>query len=43
MAARLASSAPIAISLTKKYLNDIGMTLDEVLNIDEAIQPLRSL
>ena len=40
MAARLADSAPIAIGLTKKYLNDTGLTLDEVLNIEETTQPL---
>ena len=40
MAARLAASAPIAIGLTKKYLNDTGLTLDEVLNIEETTQPL---
>ena len=40
MAARLAASAPIAIGLNKKYLNDTGLTLDEVLNIEETTQPL---
>lgn len=40
MAARLAASAPIAIGLTKKYLNDTGLSLDEVLNIEETTQPL---
>ena len=40
MAARLAARAPIAIGLTKKYLNDTGLTLDEVLNIEETTQPL---
>ena len=40
MATRLAASAPMAIGLTKKYLNDTGLTLDEVLNIEETTQPL---
>lgn len=40
MAARLASSAPIAIGLTKKYLNNTALTLDEVLNIEETTQSL---
>ena len=30
----------IAIGLTKKYLNDTSLTLDEVLNIEETTQPL---
>ena len=40
VAARMAASAPIAIGLTKKYLNDTGLTLDEVLNIEETTQSL---
>ena len=40
MAARLANSAPLSIELIKKYLNDVDLTLDEVLNIEETTQPL---
>lgn len=40
MAARLAKSAPISIALTKKYLNDTDLTMDEVLAIEETTQPL---
>lgn len=40
MATRLANSAPLAIGLTKKYLNDTALSLDEVLNIEETTQPL---
>ena len=40
MAARLAASAPLSISLTKKYLNDHDLTLDEVLAIEETTQAL---
>lgn len=40
MANRLANSAPLAIGLTKKYLNNTALTLDEVLAIEETTQPL---
>lgn len=40
MAARLAASAPLAIGLTKKYLNNTALTLDEVLAIEETTQSL---
>ena len=40
MATRLAASAPLSISLTKKYLNDHDLTLDEVLAIEETTQAL---
>lgn len=40
MAERLATSAPLSISLIKKYLNDIDLTLDEVLNLEETTQAL---
>ena len=40
MAARLAASSPLSISLTKKYLNDHDLTLDEVLAIEETTQAL---
>lgn len=40
MANRLAASAPIAIGLMKKYLNNTALTLDEVLAIEETTQPL---
>lgn len=40
MGARLAASAPLAIGLTKKYLNNTSLTLDEVLAIEETTQPL---
>lgn len=40
MAARLAASAPMAIGLTKKYLNNTALTLDEVLTIEETTQSL---
>lgn len=40
MAMRLAASAPLAIGLTKKYLNDTSLNLDEVLVIEETTQPL---
>lgn len=40
MAARLAASAPLAIGLMKKYLNNTALTLDEVLAIEETTQPL---
>ena len=42
MAARLAASAPLSISLTKKYLNDHDLTLDEVLAIEETTHMLWS-
>lgn len=40
MAARLAASAPLAIGLTKKYLSNTALTLDEVLAIEETTQAL---
>lgn len=40
MADRMAKSAPIAIGLMKKYLNNTALTLDEVLAIEETTQPL---
>lgn len=40
MAARLAASAPMAIGLTKKYLNNTALTLDEILTIEETTQSL---
>lgn len=40
MAERLAASAPLSITLIKKYLNDIDLTLDEVLNLEETTQAL---
>lgn len=40
MALRLAKSAPLAIGLTKKYLNNSALTLDEVLALEETTQPL---
>lgn len=40
MAARLASAAPLAIGLTKKYLNNTALTLDEVLALEETTQSL---
>lgn len=40
MAARLAGSAPLSISLIKKYLNNTALTLDEVLTIEETTQAL---
>ena len=40
MASRLAKSAPLSIGLTKKYLNDTDLTMDEVLAIEETTQPL---
>ncbi|WP_293728938.1 enoyl-CoA hydratase-related protein [uncultured Phascolarctobacterium sp.] len=40
MAGRLAASAPLAIGLTKKYLNNTALTLDEVLAIEETTQSL---
>lgn len=40
MAARLAASAPLAIGLTKKYLNNTALTLDDVLAIEETTQAL---
>lgn len=40
MAARLAASAPLSISLIKKYLNNTALTLDEVLTIEETTQAL---
>lgn len=40
MAARLAASAPLSIGLTKKYLNNTALTLDEVLAIEETTQSL---
>lgn len=39
MAGRLAVSAPLAISLTKKYLNDSMLTLDDVLTMEATIVP----
>lgn len=40
MAERLAFSAPLAIGLIKKYLNNTSMTLDEVLDVEAVVQPL---
>lgn len=40
MAERLAVSAPLAIGLIKKYLNNTAMTLDEVLDAEAVVQPL---
>ena len=40
MAARLAASAPLSISLIKKYINNTALTLDEVLTIEETTQAL---
>lgn len=40
MADRLSKSAPLAIGLTKKYLNNTALTLDEVLALEETTQPL---
>ena len=40
MAARMAKSAPIAIGLMKKYLNNTALTLDEVVAIEETTQSL---
>ena len=40
MAERLAASAPLAIGLIKKYLNNTAMTLDEVLEMEAVAQPL---
>ena len=40
MAVRLAASAPLSISLIKKYLNNTALTLDEVLTIEETTQAL---
>lgn len=40
MATRLAAGAPLAIALTKKYLNNTSLTLEEVLAIEETTQPL---
>ena len=40
MAERLAASAPLAIGLIKKYLNNTAMTLDEVLETEAVAQPL---
>lgn len=40
MADRLAASAPLSISLIKKYLNNTALTLDEVLTIEETTQAL---
>jgi len=40
IAARLATSAPLAIGLTKKYLNDTALSLDEVLALEETTQSL---
>lgn len=40
MAGRLAASAPLAIGLMKKYLNNTALTLDEVLALEETTQPL---
>lgn len=40
MAERLAASAPLAIGLIKKYLNNTAMTLDEVLDVEAVVQPL---
>lgn len=40
MASRLAKSAPLAIGLTKKYLNNTALTLDDVLALEETTQPL---
>lgn len=40
MAGRLAASAPLAIGLIKKYLNNTAMTLDDVLEAEAVAQPL---
>jgi 2-(1,2-epoxy-1,2-dihydrophenyl)acetyl-CoA isomerase len=40
MAERLANGAPLALALTKKYLNDTALTLDEVLALEETTQSL---
>lgn len=40
MAARLAAGAPLALELTKKYLNNTALTLDEVLALEETTQSL---
>lgn len=40
MAERLAASAPLAIGLIKKYLNNTSMTLDEVLDVEAVVEPL---
>ena len=40
IATRLATSAPLSISLIKKYLNNTALTLDEVLTIEETTQAL---
>lgn len=40
MAEKLAAKAPLAVGLIKKYLTDTGLTLDEVLAVEETTQPL---
>ncbi len=40
MAARLAASAPLSIAMTKKYLNNTALTLEEVLAVEETAQAL---
>ncbi|MCD8174453.1 MAG: enoyl-CoA hydratase/isomerase family protein [Phascolarctobacterium sp.] len=40
MAKRLAESAPLSIGLIKKYLNNTGLILDDVLTIEETTQSL---
>lgn len=40
MAARLAASSPLSLTLIKKYLNNTAMTLDEVLDTEAVAQTL---
>ncbi len=40
MAEKLAAKAPLALGLIKRYLSDEGLTLDQVLAIEETTQPL---
>ena len=40
MAKRLAASAPLSISLIKQYVNQPGLTLDDVLAAEAVAQPL---
>ena len=40
MAERLAQGAPLALALTKKYLNDISLTLEEVIDTEAVAQSL---
>ena len=40
MAQRLAASAPLSISLIKQYVNQPGLTLDDVLAAEAVAQPL---